>query len=144
MKLQRSGLGHGYKRNKLFWKLQAALVHQSDCLQNAEDTDRATRFSAVLEFRQNASVRVRPEGGGWRKRLQGAAMVFYDDGVVSAADAAEMWDDLALDLPHSKEVPLLTRENFAEGRRILCRRRRRNRAQPMHLANKKFMENLER
>ena len=127
MKLQRSGLGHGYKHNKLFWKLQAALVHQSDCLQNAEDTDRATRFSAVLEFRQNASVRVRPEGGGWRKRLQGAAMFFYDDGVVSAADAAEMWDDLAhrhisqvlafgfslmkVQLPQDQDMTLLTAFN---------------------------------
>ena len=38
--------------------------------------------------------------------------------VVSAADPAEMWDDLALDLPHSKEVPLLTRENVEKHFRI--------------------------
>ncbi|CAJ1444986.1 unnamed protein product, partial [Effrenium voratum] len=49
-----------------------------EALQNAEDTDRATYFGALLDLTTHPATQIRP--GVWRKRLQGPAIVFYDNG----------------------------------------------------------------
>ena len=55
-----------------------------------QDTDKATRFCAVLDLTHHADVEMRGEGGEWRKRLQGPAIVFYDNGGFKDQD----WDSL--------------------------------------------------
>lgn len=58
-----------------------------EALQNAEDTDGANKFCALLDLRSHASTgRCRPcseecvDGATWRERLLGPAIVFYDNG----------------------------------------------------------------
>eukprot|EP00439_Symbiodinium_sp_Y106_P031436 s6671_g3.t1 len=61
-----------------------------EALQNAEDTDKATLFCAVLDLTYHADVEIRGEGCEWRKRLQGPAIVFYDNGGFKEQD----WESL--------------------------------------------------
>lgn len=51
----------------------------SEALQNAEDTDRATRFCAVLDLQHHPTEHIRKDYS-WRARLQGPAILFYDNG----------------------------------------------------------------
>ena len=51
----------------------------SEALQNAEDTDRATRFCAVLDLQHHPTELIRKDYP-WRERLQGPAILFYDNG----------------------------------------------------------------
>ena len=52
----------------------------SEALQNAEDTDRATKFCAVLDLKQHPTGQIRQDHRTWRERLQGPAILFYDNG----------------------------------------------------------------
>ncbi|CAJ1386738.1 unnamed protein product, partial [Effrenium voratum] len=51
-----------------------------EALQNAEDTDRATHFCALLDLSTHPIEQIRPQQSVWRRRLQGPAILFYDNG----------------------------------------------------------------
>lgn len=52
----------------------------SEALQNAEDTDRATKFCAILDLKHHPTSQIRQDHRTWRERLQGPAILFYDNG----------------------------------------------------------------
>ena len=52
----------------------------SEALQNAEDTDRATKFCAVLDLQHHPTDQIRQDHRTWRERFQGPAILFYDNG----------------------------------------------------------------
>ena len=51
-----------------------------EALQNAEDTNKSTHFCAVLDLQHHPKKRIRQDCQPWRERLQGPAILFYDDG----------------------------------------------------------------